>query len=73
MSAEDLTISDIDAEIEIVRQKILELTEEAVARTGGANQFIAARQRTEQEFKLSALLAQREALEASYPAKPRTL
>jgi hypothetical protein len=61
----DLSLSDIDAQIEIVRGKIFELTERAAAIAGGEGQAIAARQRVEEEFKLVSLRAQRAAQEAA--------
>jgi hypothetical protein len=54
-------LAALDAEIAIIRDNLRELTEQATAQSGAANEDLAAERIAKQEAKLAALLTQREA------------
>ena len=54
-------LAALDAEIAIIRDNLRELTEQAAAQSGAANEDLAAERIAKQEAKLAALLTQREA------------
>ena len=55
-------LAEIDAQIAIVRDNLTELTEQAAARSGAADEALAAERIAQQEAKLASLLKQRDAL-----------
>jgi hypothetical protein len=58
-------LAEIDAQIAIVRDNLTELTEQAAARSGAADEALAAERIAQQEAKLASLLKQRDALAKS--------
>ena len=61
--AGNLSISELDAEIAIVRDNLRELVEQAAARSGAADEDLAASRIAAEEDKLASLSAQRDALD----------
>ena len=60
--AENLSASELDAEIAIVRDNLRDLVEQAAARSGAADEDLAASRIAEEEDKLASLIARRDAL-----------
>jgi hypothetical protein len=60
--ATNLTLLELNADIEIVRDNLRQLTEQAAAMSGGADEELAASRIAEEEAKLARLIAQRDAL-----------
>jgi Ran GTPase-activating protein (RanGAP) involved in mRNA processing and transport len=60
--ATGLTVPELNAEIAIMRDNLRELVEQAAARSGGADEELAASRIAEQETKLASLICQRDAL-----------
>jgi hypothetical protein len=58
----NLSISELDEEIAIVRDNLRELVEQAAARSGAADEDLAASRIAEEEDKLASLIAQRDEL-----------
>ena len=58
-------LAEIDAQIAIVRDNLTELTEQAAARSGAADEALAAERIAQQEAKLASLLKERDALAKS--------
>ena len=58
-------LAEIDAQIAIVRDNLTELTEQAAARSGAADEALAAERIAQQEAKLASLLKQRDSLAKS--------
>ena len=58
-------LAEIDAQIAIVRDNLTELTEQAAARSGAADEALAAERIAQQEAKLASLIKQRDALAKS--------
>ena len=66
--AGNLLLSELDEEIAIVRDNLRDLVEQAAARSGAADEDLAASRISEEEDKLASLIAQRDALDkASRP------
>jgi hypothetical protein len=63
--AANAALTELDAEIAIVRDNLRQLTEQAAARSGAADEDLAAERIAQQETQLAALLKQREALSKS--------
>ena len=57
-----LTISEVEERIAIVRQNLSDLTEQAAARSGGADEELVSARIAEQEEELAKLLALRKSL-----------
>lgn len=55
-------LAEINAQIAVIRDNLLELTEQAAARSGAADEDINAERIAEQEAKLASLIKQRDAL-----------
>ena len=55
-------LAEIDADIAAIRENLLELTEQAAARSGAADEEFAAERIAQQEARLSSLTKEREAL-----------
>lgn len=55
-------LAEINAQIAVIRENLLELTEQAAARSGAADEDLAAARIAEQEAKLASLIKQRDAL-----------
>jgi hypothetical protein len=60
--AENLSASELDAEIAIVRDNLRDLVEQAAARSGAADEDLAASRIAEEEDRLASLIARRDAL-----------
>ncbi len=56
------SMAELNAQIALIRGNLAELTEQAAARSGAADEDLAARRIAEQEAKLASLLKQRDAL-----------
>ena len=56
------SLADLNAQIALVRNNLSELTEQAAARSGAADEDLNAGRIAEQEAKLASLLKQRDAL-----------
>ena len=61
--AGNLSLSELDEEIAIVRDNLRDLVEQAAARSGAADEDLAASRISEEEDKLASLIAQRDALD----------
>jgi hypothetical protein len=61
--AENPLISELDAEIAIVRDNLRDLIEQAAARSGAADEDLAASRIAEEEDRLASLIARRDALD----------
>jgi predicted DNA-binding protein YlxM (UPF0122 family) len=59
----DLTMSELEERIAIVRQNIRDLIEQAAARSGGADEELASTRIAEQEKELARLIALRDSLQ----------
>jgi len=55
-------LAEIDADIAAIRENLLELTEQAAARSGAADEEFAAERIAQQEALLASLTKEREAL-----------
>jgi hypothetical protein len=55
-------LAEIDADIAAIRENLLELTEQAAARSGAADEEFAAERIAQQEARLASLTKEREAL-----------
>ena len=62
MTAINKSIAELDAEIADVRDNLRQLTEQAAAQSGGADEDLAADRIAEQQALLDKLLKQRESL-----------
>ncbi len=58
-------LAEINAQIAVIRENLLELTEQAAARSGAADEDLTAERIAEQEAHLASLIKQREALSKS--------
>lgn len=58
----DLTISELEERIAIVRQNINDLIEQAAARSGGADEELVSARIADQEKELARLIALRDSL-----------
>ena len=63
--ADKATLAELDSEIAIVRDNLRQLTEQAAAQSGAADEDLAADRIAQQEAQLAQLLKQREALSKS--------
>ncbi len=63
--ADKADLAELDAEISIVRDNLRQLTEQAAAQSGGADEDLAADRIAQQETLLAALLKRRETLSKS--------
>jgi hypothetical protein len=59
------TVAELNAEIAIVRDNLRQLTEQAAAQSGAADEDLAAERIAQQEAQLAELLKQRDALSKS--------
>jgi len=59
----DLSMSELEERIAIVRQNICDLIEQAAARSGGADEELASARIAEQEKELARLIALRDSLQ----------
>ena len=55
-------LAEINAQIAVIRENLLELTEQAAARSGAADEDLAAARIAEQEARLASLIKQRDTL-----------
>jgi len=55
-------LTEIDQEIAAIRENLLELTEQAAARSGAADEEFAAERIAQQEARLASLIKERDAL-----------
>jgi predicted DNA-binding protein YlxM (UPF0122 family) len=58
----DLTMSELEERIAVVRQNISDLIEQAAARSGGADEELASARIADQEKELARLIALRDSL-----------
>jgi predicted nucleic acid-binding Zn-ribbon protein len=58
-------LAEINGRIAVIRKNLLELTEQAAARSGAADEDLAADRIAEQEANLASLLKERDALSKS--------
>ena len=63
--ADKAALTELDAEIAITRDNLRQLTEQAAARSGAADEDLAADRIAQQEAQLATLLKQRDALSKS--------
>jgi hypothetical protein len=63
--ADKTALAELDSEIAIVRDNLRQLTEQAAARSGAADEDRAAERIAQQEAQLAALLKQRDGLAKS--------
>ncbi|HXL98539.1 MAG TPA: hypothetical protein VN932_01310 [Rhizomicrobium sp.] len=63
--ADKAALAELDAEIAVVRDNLRQLTEQAAARSGAADEDLAAERIAQQEAQLAALLKQRDSLAKS--------
>ena len=63
--ADKAALAELDSEIAILRDNLRQLTEQAAARSGAADEDLAAERIAQQEAQLAALLKQRESLSKS--------
>ena len=61
--ADNPLIVELDADIAIVRDNLRQLVEQATARSGAADEDLAASRISEEEDKLASLMARRDALD----------
>lgn len=62
MMADNTLLAELDAEIAMVRDNLRQLTEQAAARSGAADEDLAAERIDEQQALLDRLLKQRDAI-----------
>ena len=58
-------LAEIDAQIAVARENLIELTEQATARSGAADEDLSTERIAQQEAKLASLISQRDALSKS--------
>jgi hypothetical protein len=63
--ADEARLAEINAQIGVARENLRELTEQAAARSGAADEDLAAERIAEQQAKLTSLMKQRDALSKS--------